>query len=224
MTKICVSISTSELSQALEQIGKAEQSGAEALELWLGELNERDYTALRKATKLPLLANCKPPAEQGGFTGSDQDRFEILREAAKAGFEYVDFDYGFDADLLEEFIADAPSDCQLILSAHFFEGTPGLPALTRLIEVIQKNKPDIIKIAALATKKKDLITMLRLAEKLEKKSIKHIIISMGEIGKASRIIAPVLGSELMFAAIDGELATAPGQLLVKDLLNAYQML
>ncbi len=45
---------------------------------------------------------------------------------------------------------------------------------------------------------------------------------MGEIGKSSRIEGYEYGSEMTFAVLDGTQGSAPGQLTINELLQAWQ--
>lgn len=235
MTKICIPIAENTTEKVIQKIRESEKI-ADVIEVWLGELpldkgtssenhsgikGRGDLEEIRNATMTPLLANCKPLKEKGNFLGNEKDRFDILLEAAQHGFEYVDFDYEFPEELIKSFKKQKPKDCELILSAHYFDGTPGLPHLTHKLQAIQKQKPNMVKFAATPKNLKDVVTMIRLAEKLESKKIPHIVISMGALGKVTRLASPLLGNEMMFTTIDEASATAPGQVSAEKLRESF---
>ncbi|MGF2385311.1 type I 3-dehydroquinate dehydratase [Lentilactobacillus otakiensis] len=105
---------------------------------------------------------------------------------------------------------------KVILSAHEFQGTPPELEITNLLERMQNQNADIAKIAAMPTKFKDVLTMMRAtASESEKMAIPIIAISMGGLGKISRITAPLFGSVVSFATVGD--ASAPGQIAIDDL-------
>ena len=57
-----------------------------------------------------------------------------------------------------------------------------------------------------------------------KTGIPLIAISMGEKGKITRVLGPLLGSYLTFAAIATGKESAPGQMTVKDLRDIFQII
>lgn len=102
-----------------------------------------------------------------------------------------------------------------IYAIHDFEKTPdNLPDLLR---EMRKTPADYYKIAAMARSCLDLLRMLELAQA----NPGLIAISMGEIGKASRVLAPVFASPLTYAPLSLEEANAPGQIPLSDLLSIY---
>ncbi len=119
----------------------------------------------------------------------------------------------FGADLLEVGgILNAPYK---IHAVHDFDKTPDdLPAL---LTQMRKTPADYYKIAAMAKSGVDLLRMLELSQQ----NPDLIAISMGEIGQASRVLAPVLGSPLTYAPLSEEESNAPGQIPLPDLLSIY---
>ncbi len=224
MTKICIPLSEKDPSTLLEKIAIAKKSGAEVLEIWLGEIAlflQNDPHLLGKIVKtaggIPLLANCKNAKEKGNFSGTETEKKEILLSASHAGFSFVDFDFEISDEILNTFFEQKKKETQLILSAHFWEGTPAIHGLLRISEEMRSKKADILKFATTPRDFHDVITALRFAEKLKAKKIPHIIIAMGELGKITRFFAPTLGNVMTFAALNENAKTAPGQVSVEKL-------
>ena len=222
MTKLCLPIAAKKSADVVAQAAKAKQAGADLVEIWLGELEDLEIPELFAQVELPILANCKGADEKGSFGGSEQEKVDLLITAAQAGAAYVDIDHATEPKLLTR-LHEGKGTAELILSAHYFAGTPGLPHLTAQLATMLQHTPDVVKFAATPQSLKDVVTILRLAEKLMSKSIRHITISMGQQGKVTRVAAPVFGSEVMFATLDEAAATAPGQLSLNQLANIYQL-
>ena len=82
---------------------------------------------------------------------------------------------------------------------------------------------DIAKVAFQANDYKDVINLMSvLLENVV--GIPIIAVSMGEYGKISRILGPLLGSYLTFASPAKGREAAPGQLTVEELHTVFDML
>ena len=224
--KICVPICENSVEKVCEKITAARDLKIDFIEIWCGEIAgicdagkrgkifEKIFDAV---DELPILANCKNAAERGSFSGNDSQKLEILIDAAKRGAKFIDFDWQFPIEFLNEFRENA-AGAELILSAHFWEKTPSLPKLLEIARKMKTRGADILKFAATATAPRDLITILRLAENFQKNGTRHISIAMGKVGAASRVLVPeIFGGEFAFAAVEESLATAPGQFSVAGL-------
>ena len=234
--KMCIPIVSSDIDELCEKI-KVSAEKADIIEIWLGEffttpenfenfseyspkILEQIFTAKKEAGNIPLLINVKDSKEKGNFSGSDEQKISLLQESTKLGAEYVDIDFEFVPELLgglKKEVKNAGS--QLILSAHFFEGTPTFPSLKNRVQRMQNSGADIVKIATMPESQKDLITLLRFAENMKRKNIPFIAMSMGQIGKISRVLVPMLGGEMMFAPLTKEEASAPGQICRDELVE-----
>ncbi|HID92071.1 TPA: type I 3-dehydroquinate dehydratase [Candidatus Peregrinibacteria bacterium] len=245
--KICIPLVSSDIDEVCEKI-KLSAKKADIIEIWLGEffstpeisedfeektqkILEQIFTAKKEAGDVPLLINVKDKKEKGGFSGSDEQKIFLLQESVQLGAEYIDIDFEFNPELLSELkqIIDTENSgknnpeisgkTQLILSAHFFEGTPTFPALKNRVQRMQNSGADIVKIATMPKKNRDLITILRFAENMKKSNQKFIAMSMAQMGKISRVLIPLLGGEMMFAPLTKEEASAPGQICRDELLE-----
>lgn len=226
MTKICVPISAQNLAEARASLKKIELTKAELAELWLGELQhepKEEVFQLIANAKLPLLVTCKGADEKGKFSGTDAEKIDVLLSAITTGARFVDV--SADTNLAEyERLQKNKQQAEIIISRHYWKGTPGLPHLTQEVEKIRKFHPDILKFVATPKNFRDVVTMIRLAEKLSSKNIRHIVVAMGPLGKITRIASPLLQNEIMFAPLTPEDCTAPGQIPQEDLLKMFQML
>lgn len=131
--------------------------------------------------------------------------------------DMLDIELHFSDNAISKLISLAHQyDIKVVLSAHKFQETPPELEITRLLERMQNQNADIAKIATMPTKFKDVLTVMRVTViESEKMAIPIIAISMGELGKVSRITAPLFGSVLSFATVGK--ASAPGQISIEDL-------
>lgn len=226
MPKVCIPIVEDDISSVVEKIHEY-SSHADVIEVWLGELFQRQglfgkeeiieaiFCAKKENGNIPLLFTIKDEKEHGNFGGVAAEKKQLVLELFERGAEYVDVDYEFDEEndyqFLEE-LKDLSRSGKLILSAHFFEGTPSFPSLKNRVQLMQNRGAQIVKIAASPQCEKDLISILRLSENLSRNNIPFIVISMGEMGRISRIITPLMGGEMMFAPLHENLLSASGQI------------
>jgi 3-dehydroquinate dehydratase-1 len=101
-----------------------------------------------------------------------------------------------------------------IISYHNFDGTPTLNELNGILDEAKSFGADMVKIAALATKREDIQVLAGFTIANAKKNV--VTIAMGSDGALSRVFFPALGSLLTYAYLDQP--TAPGQLGYIELL------
>lgn len=148
----------------------------------------------RKATAKPIILTFR------GKAAGD----EVLRRALAAGIDRVDVEYNPGIS-----IAD-PS--RTILSLHDFDG---LPDLARIVPEMRALGCAHTKVAATPrtfAENRALLSFVAPAV---------TVIGMGERGLYSRLLAPFLGSELLFASPSDEKSAAPGQITLQRALAIY---
>ncbi len=113
---------------------------------------------------------------------------------------------------------------RLILSSHYFENTPPEEELRRVLSAEQEAGADICKCAVMPQSFEDVLTLMRATYRARTGDIEGpmITMSMGELGKITRIIGGSFGSDLTFAA--GSNASAPGQVPAQTLARLWELL
>ena len=152
----------------------------------------------------------KTKEEKGKFSGTDKEKVEILKECAALGAEYIDVAFHTEQKHLKDLIKNKFKS-KIIISYHNFEKTPSIKALRDIENKIIRKKGDMIKIATMAKKEEDIVNLTKFALELKKKRKKFIIIGMGKKGKITRLLAPQLGSEIMYAPLKNTKSSASGQ-------------
>lgn len=114
---------------------------------------------------------------------------------------------------------------QVIASHHDFLHTPPLEELLLLFYMMRNTGADILKLACMPEQAEDVFTLLRATRafrEVDKGSHEYISMSMGELGRASRLLGSLSGSDYSFATV-GE-ASAPGQLTLEDTVEGLRVL
>ena len=199
----------------IERAELAEEMGAEVLEarldLWGLSLDDtRKFLKDLKSIGLEIIGTNRWELEGGRFEGDEEDRIDILISCLDL-LDYVDIELG--CQMRDYVIKGAwKHGVSVIVSYHNFEITPDKDELSDIVERMKTCGADIGKIATMVN---DLRDCLRLFELLLDSSMKLSVIGMGELGKHTRIIAPIYGSVLNYGSV-GE-AVAPGQMRVGEM-------
>lgn len=226
--KICVPIQADRLSLARKHLQElAENPKVNLAEVWLDKIKDFDAEGLLWDKPLPVLAVVKTPRDRGAFHGKDSQLLGMLRESAKHGADYIAAPIHLGDRLLDEvmeMIAEtrhAGLNPQLILEEHDWKTTPSPKELMKKAEYMKGKGADVVKMAVTPESHADVAKILELALELERQQIRHILISMGDMGTVTRIMTPLHGGEFMFAPIAIQGATAGGQLTVSQLHKAW---
>ena len=163
------------------------EQGANMVELRLdyvaSRVNIRRLLAERPEQDCQVIITCRRQEDGGKWSGSEEARMLLLREAIAEGVDYVD---------LEEDVANQIprfGKTKRIISYHNFRKTPD--NLRELHEQITQLDPDVIKLATMANDPHDNLRML---EAMQESEIPTVAMCMGDIGTPSRILSPKFGA------------------------------
>ncbi len=165
------------------------------------------------------LATCRRVPNGGKFRGSVASQLEVLTKALAAGFQIRDVEIESAQTLKPDAWSRFRSHGSVILSFHDFKGTSKLDETFYKMQAIPA---DYYKVATTATTLYDNVVMMKF---LEKKSHTHAVVGlcMGEQGIISRVLGLRAGSLFTFAAATAGEESAPGQISVRTLRDAYRI-
>ena len=132
--------------------------------------------------------------------------------------DYIDVEHFSEKDSANRVIMAAREhNIIIILSSHDFEKTPSFDEMVERYKDMKERHADIIKLAVMPHNEQDVDSLLRAVSLTHQTypETKVVGISMGEIGRRTRIEGYKYGSYLTFAIIDK--ASAPGQVSVDEL-------
>ncbi len=206
---ICVAISDTDLQSCLDTLEQVEMA-----EIRL-DLTSFDDDAIRKvfATPTPTIATCRPDKLR------EKEQLRQLKLAMESGARYVDIEMEASKKQRKRLIKIARQNhCDVILSYHNFECTPGIKELNKKVSACYTMGGDIAKIAVQVNSHEDNARILSLYSTGKR----VVAIGMGELGKMTRVLATLMGAEFTFAAMDSGLSTAPGQIPYTVLKSAIE--
>lgn len=195
---ICVSLSDTSPAlclKAMEHLELAE------IRLDLTDFDDDSIRVVFGSTT-KTVATCRP----GKIT--ETERLRRLLLAIEAGASYVDVETESSQDFIDQIVTQARQEgADVIVSYHNFEGTPSANELEAIVGQCFRQGADVAKLAVMSHNRADVARILSLYG--EDKRL--VAFGMGDAGKISRALAPLLGAEFTFAAPDDGAITAPGQ-------------
>jgi 3-dehydroquinate dehydratase I len=210
-TKICVPIFEKTYKTVIQAAKNSFEAGADLVEFRIDAMdhpNPDDVLNIIKDINQPLIATNRKIDEGGFFQGSESERTEILLTAAKHA-DIIDIELETDIDHMNEVIKASKST---IISYHDFKKTPPLDFLLDIVSR-ERQLGDIAKFAVMPKTLSDTIVVLNVLSKVEK----TVGIAMGDMGRYTRVVAPLFGSPITFASLDN--ISAPGQLDIQTTKN-----
>jgi 3-dehydroquinate dehydratase I len=210
-TMVCIPIMEKDPVSLLKSSKRAIKLGADILEIRIDALQDPDPEKLKSLLQEmghKLIATNRMQEEGGFFDGSESERTEILLEVAQYS-DFIDIELQTKEKYRSEVITASRSS---IISFHDFEKTPDLEELLGIVS-LERELGEIAKFAVMPKNIQDTLTVLEVLSQVQD----TIGIAMGEIGRYTRVVAPLFGSPLTFASLDVE--SAPGQLDIQTTKN-----
>lgn len=228
--KICVPLTPTSSETLSEQLSVLSTAYYDMVEWRLDFLPETTdpltlYPQLRAGIgNVPLLITFRSRRE-GGQRKISAQRYAALyqRFLAENAADLLDLEWTFESSMRQKIQEDAQAqNVPVILSYHNFEKTPDDRTLRRLMTEMAAASPQFVKVACMPRSPQDVIRLLALSEEASRihTDCRWITMSMGELGKISRVSGCVTGSEITFGTAGA--ASAPGQMdanLLKQALN-----
>jgi 3-dehydroquinate dehydratase-1 len=158
-----------------------------------------------------------------GGQASDEGRLDRLFVASE--FDYVNM-----VDIELEFVRGNDwvtpefrnNDVEIIISYHAFQDTPDKKTLDAIFNQCDRYG-DISKVATLAENTDDTVRMVNAIHDANSDGKNVAGISMGEIGRSTRVVAPYYGSQLGYAPLKYDKCNyAPGQISIHKLASMIE--
>ena len=193
------------------EIQEAAKQGARFIELRLDFLAKApDFKRLLDKKPCAMVASVRRPQDGGRWSGSEDARLTLLRQAIVAGFDWVDLETDV-ADNIRRF-----KDVKRIVSYHNMREVPD--DLEKIYQRMCGQDADVIKLAVRAQHPKDNVRVLELLRKSPRPTVAFC---MGDLGMPSRILGAKFGAPFTYAAFNKERGIAPGLPSLVELKRLY---
>lgn len=221
--KLVVSI----MPQSLEEVGKLDLQSLEKADLieWRADyLAQEDILAVapaifEKFAGKELIFTIRTTAEGGQLAISDEDYVHLLRQINDLYHPgYLDFEY-----YSHQAVFDQVTDLSnLVLSYHNFERTP--ENLMEIFSEMTTLSPRVVKIAVMPQQEQDVLDLMTYTRgfKTLNPGQDYVTMSMGDLGKLSRLAGDLVGSSWSFASLTE--SSAPGQMTLADMTHIREVL
>ncbi|MFS9009917.1 type I 3-dehydroquinate dehydratase [Streptococcus infantis] len=166
-----------------------------------------------------LLFTLRTRSEGGEIDLDSAEYVQIIKDVAQLYQpEYIDFEYFSHKDVFEEML-DFPN---LVLSYHNFQETP--ENMMEILSELTSLTPKVVKVSVMAHTEQDVLDLMNFTRgfKTLNPEQEYVTISMGKVGKVSRITSDVTGSSWSFASLDE--ASAPGQISLSSMKKIREIL
>ncbi|HEU3395143.1 TPA: type I 3-dehydroquinate dehydratase [Streptococcus pneumoniae] len=166
-----------------------------------------------------LVFTLRTRSEGGEIDLSPEEYIHLIKEVAQFYQpDYIDFEYYSYKDVFEEML-DFPN---LVLSYHNFQETP--ENMMEILSELTILNPKLVKVAVMAHTEQDVLDLMNYTRgfKTLNTEQEYVTISMGKVGKVSRITADVTGSSWSFASLDE--VSAPGQISLASMKKIREIL
>ena len=229
--KICVPVVETTTEKIIQQI--QEPQNCDLIELRIDfyenihDLKQVHELLLqvRQQTNLPLLLTYRSLKEGGHIQLSDQEYLSLVQTACQSGcIDIVDIELESGNMLVYQLVEIAHQNhVKVLMSSHDFEKTPAVLEMKERLEKMEIMGADICKIAVMPFSYKDVIQLLNTTMEMSQRLTRPLVtMSMGKIGKITRIVGELVGSSITFASV-GQ-SSAPGQLTLEDMQTLLEVI
>lgn len=172
---------------------------------------------ITKITNKPILFTYRSLKEGGQVQLSDDEYVRLIETACCSDVDMIDVEVMSGNQLVYQLVEMIhKNNKKVILSYHDFTATPNDLEIKGVLEKMEILNGDILKIAVMPQTYKDVIRLLNVTMEMSEKLNKPLItMSMGHLGKVSRLIGELTGSCVTFASAGK--SSAPGQVDVEDI-------
>lgn len=223
LPRLCIALGLPDVAKLLDHARRELEAGESFFEFRLDYLPDpeqgvaaiRDF--LEAHPECTILATCRRHQNHGHFNGSIEEQIRILQQAIDAGAKAVDIEIESAENVA------AKLDClrgktTLIVSYHNYESTPAMDVVLRRM---QRVSADAYKVVTTARKPSDNIRVLAVPKAHGRTHT--IVLAMGEIGFATRVLSPAYGGLYTYAAPNAADGTAAGQVSARQLRHLYRI-
>lgn len=166
-----------------------------------------------------VLVTIRTDKEGGNIQLTDDEYVQLLKDInAIFNPDYIDFEYFSHMDAFQQML-----NCSnLVLSYHNFDETP--ENLMEAFSELTALAPRVVKIAVMPESEQDVLDLMNYTRgfKTLNPEQEYATMSMGKLGRISRLSGDVFGSSWSFASL--EHVSAPGQIALADMKKIREVL
>jgi 3-dehydroquinate dehydratase/shikimate dehydrogenase len=211
---------------------KCKSLGADIIEVRLDCLKEpissttlESLSKLKEKIGLSTVLTLRPKWEGGNFEGDEERRLTILGEAIETGFDYIDLEFKLDDKKKNKFMVKAKENhVKTIVSYHNYQDTPSWKEIFNQIKECADTGADIAKVVYYNKSLGDALNILKAGSAAKNINHNFTAMGMGPYGHITRILAPAIGCEVVYASLEEGKEASEGQIDVMTLKETWDIL
>lgn len=181
--------------------------------------------ALKESIPLPVIFTVRPTTEGGYFPGSEDARIAILEKGIASGVSRVDLELSIDEKQRSALLKQASEGMVSVISSiHNTTTTPSAEELVKMVEE-HAQEGQLFKFCGTVNDHQDALQIVEASHELRNSKHAFSLMALGNGGDWTRLHAPVLGQDLVYATLRSEYKLSnKGLVNVRDLKNAWTLL
>lgn len=223
--KVCVAIVAETFKDFVSAWNDTQCEGVDLIE-WRVDYYKDDqrlvFDLLLKEDR-PVIYTIRTKEEGGQWPYEPIDYEKSYQRAIDSGvIDLIDLEYKRSIPNKKHLMATAKSKgIKVIHSYHDFTNTPTLADGKEILQELNIEGVDIVKLAVMPQSKQDVLRLLQITiEANEQLDCPIITMSMGQTGALSRLVGEWSGSVVTFGTVS--IASAPGQVAIKTLIEGLE--
>ncbi len=208
---ICVPVTAKNKNDLLSDLQLVTKSGADIIEWrvdhYLDDIFDVSDTVIACGT--PIILTYRTTTEGGE---GDPTAYEAILDKAITldNLCAIDIELSLGEAKVQHYIKKAKEkNITSIVSSHYFYHTPTEAEMSDIFKKMISLGADIPKLAVMPKSFHDVLALMKVSYNISRETDPIIAISMGELGKCTRLCPSQMGSCLTFATVTK--ASAPGQ-------------
>lgn len=221
--KLVVSIMPRTLEKA-QQLDRSRYDGADVIE-WRADFLDKNEiltvapAVFEKFAGREILFTLRTRGEGGQIDLTSEEYLAIIQDIQSIYHpDYIDFEFYSHREVFEQMLEFS----NLVLSYHNFQETP--ENMMEILSELTSLSPKLVKVSVMAHNEQEVLDLMNYTRgfKTLNPEQDYVTISMGKIGKISRLTADLTGSSWSFASVGEE--SAPGQIPLENMRRIRELL
>lgn len=221
--KLVVSIMPRTLEEA-QQLDRSRYDGADVIE-WRADFLDKNEiltvapAVFEKFAGREILFTLRTRGEGGQIDLTSEEYLAIIQDIQSIYHpDYIDFEFYSHREVFEQMLEFS----NLVLSYHNFQETP--ENMMEILSELTSLSPKLVKVSVMAHNEQDVLDLMNYTRgfKTLNPEQDYVTISMGKVGKISRLTADLTGSSWSFASVGEE--SAPGQIPLENMRRIRELL
>lgn len=221
--KLVVSIMPRTLEEA-QQLDRSRYDDADVIE-WRADFLDKNEiltvapAVFEKFAGREILFTLRTRGEGGQIDLTSEEYLAIIQDIQSIYHpDYIDFEFYSHREVFEQMLEFS----NLVLSYHNFQETP--ENMMEILSELTSLSPKLVKVSVMAHNEQEVLDLMNYTRgfKTLNPEQDYVTISMGKVGKISRLTADLTGSSWSYASVGEE--SAPGQIPLENMRRIRELL